>query len=149
MTVTEKTELCIIATLLALLTLLLNALNVEIKFSMVVLYSASLLFCQSLCRDLWYLYTKRNRLQTEVQPVVRQCMCVESTVGVFGVVVGILLFSSTFDITVTLSKIILLSIMCVILLGGFLIKDYVIEWNPWRLYKEKDHMNIVFSWNKK
>ena len=149
MTVTEKTELCIIATLLALLTLLLNALNVEIKFSMVVLYSASLLFCQSLCRDLWYLYTKRNRLQTEVQPVVRQCMCVESTVGVFGVVVGVLLFSSTFDITVTLSKIILLSLVCVILLGGFLIKDYVIEWNPWRLYKEKDHMNIVFSWNKK
>ena len=149
MTVTEKTELCIIATLLALLTLLFNALNVEIKFSVVVLYSASLLFCQSLCRDLWYLYTKRNRLQTEVQPVVRQCMCVESTVGVFGVVVGVLLFSSTFDITVTLSKIILLSLVCVILLGGFLIKDYVIEWNPWRLYKEKDHMNIVFSWNKK
>jgi len=38
--------------------------------------------------------------------------------------------------------------MSVVLLSGFLIKDYVIEWNPWKLSKEKDHMNIIFSLKK-
>ena len=148
MTVTEKVELCIIAILLVLAALLFNAPTVGVKFSMVIVYCASLLFGQSLLRDLWYLYAKRNRSLTKAKPVIRQCMCVESTVGVLGLVLGILLLSSTFDIEVMLSKIVLLSLMCLILLGGFLIKDYVVEWNPWRLYKEKDHMNIIFSWKK-
>lgn len=146
---TEKVELYLIALFIVLLVLLHSVSEFDIKFSIVVLYSASLLFCQSLFRDLWYLYAKRNRDRDKEQPIVRQCMCVESTVGVLGVLIGLLLFSSALDTNVTLSTPIFLSLASMVLIGGFLMKDYVLEWNPWRLYKEQDHMNIVFSWKKK
>ena len=148
MTVTEKVELFLIVLFLVLLIFVLNASEQATKLSIVVLYSASLLFCQSLLRDLWYLYAKRNLNKDVNQTITRQCMCVESTVGMLGVVIGLLLFSSAFDISVILNKVTLLSLASIILVGGFFIKDYVIEWNPWRLYKEKDHMNIIFSWKK-
>lgn len=75
-------------------------------------------------------------------------MCVESTVGMLGVIVGLLIFSSNIDFIVSLNKISFIIIMSTVLIIGFVLKDYVIEWSPWRIYKEKDHMNIVFAWNK-
>jgi len=148
MTAAEKNELLILTLLISLLALMVKIPEQSFKFSMVVLYCTSLLFCQSLVRDLWYLYAKRKHDKSAIKPIVRQCMCVESTVGVFGVVIGLLIFSSTIDFDVKLNQFFLLGLACAVLVSGFFIKDYVIEWNPWRLYKEKDHMNIIFSWTK-
>jgi len=145
---TETIELCLIALLLFSVLLFADFLSAPIKLSTVIFYSAGLLFCQSLCRDLWYLFVKRAVKSDFSEPIVRQCMCVESSVGVLIVMVGLLLLITNIDARVIFNIYILIFVMAVVLLSGFLIKDYVIEWNPWKISKEKDHMNIIFSLKK-
>ena len=41
------------------------------------------------------------------------------------------------------------SILAVTVLAiGFAIKDFVFEWRPFRIRREKDHVNLVFSWKR-
>jgi len=141
---TEKSELLLIV-LLLIGVLLVGA---ELRFSNVVLYAASLLLLQSLFRDLWYLFANRFKETSDSQVKEMQCMCVESTVGIVGVVIGLLLFFTQIDAYLTMSRILWLTLVGGVLIGGFFIKDYVFMWNPWRIYKDKDHLNIVFSWKK-
>ena len=147
MTLAEKIELVLVLLFLISLALLFKSPTIETKLSFVVLYCASLLFLQSLIRDVWYLFAQRKRADT--QAVARQCMCVESCIGLLILVVGVLLFSSTIDYVISISKVALLVLVSVILVSGYIAKDYVIEWRPWRIYKDIDHMNIIFSWKKK
>ena len=148
MSVVEKAELGLIFLFVIGLAFTMSIIAPETQFSVVILFSSSLFFCQSLFRDLWYLYAKRRRTKNSNQVETKQCMCVESMLGLFGVVLGLLLFISSFDIPITLAKGSVIAIAAAILIVGFLIKDYVFEWNPWRIYKEKDHMNIIVSWKK-
>ena len=62
--------------------------------------------------------------------------------------VGLLQLITNVDVKIVFNVYLLIFVMVVVLLSGFLIKDYVIEWNPWELSKEKDHMNIIFSLKK-
>ena len=32
--------------------------------------------------------------------------------------------------------------------SGFLLKDLVFEWFPWKLYRAKDHAHLRFTWRK-
>ena len=148
MSVVEKAELGLIFLFVIGLALTVSIIAPETRFSVVILFGSSLFFCQSLFRDLWYLYAKRRRTKDLNQVETKQCMCVESMLGLFGVILGLLLFISSFDIPITLAKGSVIAIAAAILIVGFLIKDYVFEWNPWRIYKEKDHMNIIVSWKK-
>ena len=148
MTKTEITELCLIAVLLFSAFLFAEVLSTSMKLSTAIFYSAGLLFFQSLCRDLWYLFVKRAVKKDISEPIVRQCMCVESSVGVLITVVGLLMLIANIDVRVIFNLYTMIFVMAVVLLSGFLIKDYVIEWNPWKLSKEKDHMNVIFSLKK-
>lgn len=145
---TEKSELLLIALLLIGVLLVEAVLPAKLRFSNVVLYAASLLLLQSLFRDLWYLFASRFKETSDSQVKEMQCMCVESTVGIVGVVIGLLLFFTQIDVYLTMSTILWLTLVGGVLIGGFFIKDYVFMWNPWRIYKDKDHLNIVFSWKK-
>ncbi len=148
MTHTEKIELILIVVVLTFVLLFSYRLPAQINLSTLVLSLASVLLLQGLIRDLWYLYSKRkvDSLDNPVKHV--QCMCLESTIGFSGILIGLLLLSSNIDGDVGISGVLWPCILAVVLTGGFLIKDLVIEWNPWRIYKEKDHINIVFSWKK-
>ena len=35
-----------------------------------------------------------------------------------------------------------------VMAAGFAIKNFVLEWNPFRIHREKDHVKIVFTWKK-
>ena len=148
MTKTEIAELCLIALLLFSVLLFADFLSASIELSTAIFYSAGLLLFQGLCRDLWYLFVKRTVRTDLSEPIVRQCMCVESSVGVLIFIVGLLLLITNIDVKIVFNVYLLIFVMSVVLLSGFLIKDYVIEWNPWKLSKEKDHMNIIFSLKK-
>jgi len=143
----EKVELVVIGLILLLTILLQRLLPFEIRVSSLMLFAASLLLIQSLCRDVGYLIAKRNKDRlAEVKHL--QCMCLESTVGIIGVIIGLLLFATHLGGYVLMNNTYWLILMAMVLITGFLIKDYVFEWNPWKIYKEKDHLNIVFSWKK-
>jgi hypothetical protein len=38
--------------------------------------------------------------------------------------------------------------MVVAMTCGFLLKDLVFEWSPWKIYREKDHAQVIFRWRK-
>ena len=74
------------------------------------------------------------------------CMGVESTIGVTGVVTGLAVLGSALDATLALGPEAMGAIAVVVLAIGFAIKDLVFELRPFRIRRDKDHLNIVFRW---
>ena len=35
-----------------------------------------------------------------------------------------------------------------VMILGFVMKDFVLEWSPFRLRRDKDHLNIVVAWKR-
>jgi len=73
-------------------------------------------------------------------------MCVESTVGVTGVVASLVILGSSVDSKLVVSHLFWSILAVVVLAIGFVIKDFVFEWRPLRIRRDKNHVNIVFSW---
>lgn len=146
MTNTEEIELALIPLLGLSLWLSAAALPNQISIGPLLLGMAAFLLLQSLIRDLWLLANQRGK-QPDLQRKIR-CMCAESTVGITGIIMGIVLLGAGIHFSVPMPNwcwsILVMAIMSI----GFVMKDYVIEWNPFRLYKDLDHINILFTWNQ-
>jgi hypothetical protein len=115
----------------------------SISVGRLTLYLSALVLAQSLVRDL-YLLSQKHKEGAEA--AAGQCMCIESTVGGVGIIAGALLIllatSASISMTATVWAIAILFTTLV----GFGVKDYVFGWNPWRIEKDRDHMNIIFKW---
>ena len=92
--------------------------------------------------------TVAEKVELTLIPVVGAavCMCVESTIGVTGVVTGLAVLGSALDATLALGPEAMGAIAVVVLAIGFAIKDLVFELRPFRIRRDKDHLNIVFRW---
>ena len=75
-------------------------------------------------------------------------MCVESALGMTGVVAGIGLVGFELTAPVSVSTAGLAAGVGAAMAAGFLIKDFVFEWSPWKIYREKDHAQVIFRWRK-
>lgn len=148
MTIIEKLETIIIIILGLFLLLMTKIFPVEIGIGQFLLYASALLLLQSLIRDLCILYKNRNMNKLKTQRMAR-CMCVESTIGALGVLIAVILLGIRLDLIITMNEWIWIIVIEAILILGFYIKDFVFEWMPWRLYKDNDHINIVFTWKSK
>ena len=143
---TEIGELIAIVMTLVCLALLSTYFPSLIKVSTLILTVAVTLLFQGLLRDLWYLWLKRSAKSQDIDAIYKRCMCLESVLGLSLVVVGLMALGIGINTTIVVAQNILIGVFAAVLIGGFLIKDYVVSWNPWRIYQEKDHMNIIFSW---
>jgi hypothetical protein len=109
-----------------------------------VLSMSAIFLVQTLLRDLWLLASQRFEKGRPAQPM--SAFCVESAVGIFAVVVGCGLLFIPLSTRVSLGNtgwsisIFLTMLLC------FVLRDYVFQWRPWRIYKEPDHVNIVVRW---
>lgn len=112
-----------------------------------LLNASSMLLAQSLIRDVWFIFNARSTKQL-VPKKIAQCMCLESTVGISGVLIGILLIGVKIDWLIVMTWWTWMILVGIILSIGFYIKDFVFEWRPWRVYRDKNHMNIIFAWKK-
>ena len=83
MTRPEIGELCLIPLVASGIVLFADALPERVSVGQLMLYAFGLLMLQSLLRDLWLLRAARARIRTEPK-CEAACMCLESTVGVFG-----------------------------------------------------------------
>jgi hypothetical protein len=145
MTTAEKIELALIPLFGAGLWLMTPGLPDKLGVGKLLLGTSALLLLQSLIRDLWLLTREKRAAQLNPRRKAR-CMCVESTVGATGVIVGMALLGSGIDRSVVMNDWIWSPLVMVVMGIGFLIKDYVVEWGPLRVRRDRDHMNIVFSW---
>jgi len=119
-------------------------LPAQVSVGMGLLSASVLLLAQGLIRDLW-LISRRN-VQTQNTSVHRaMCMCVESTVGVTGVVAGLIVLGGSIDAKIPISHVLVVSVTTAVLIVGFVVKNYVFEFRPFRIRRDQDHLNIVFS----
>jgi hypothetical protein len=147
MTKIEKIELVLIPVLGAVFWLMAPLLPDRVGVGKLFLWSSALLLLQSMIRDLWLL--ARHNRNREPGPVKKaRCMCVESTLGATGIVAGIIILGSGVDRLVTMNGWSWGLLVMLVTTTGLLIKDFVVEWGPLRFRRDKNHMNIVFTWNR-
>jgi hypothetical protein len=73
-------------------------------------------------------------------------MCLESTLGLSGVLIGVLLTVIGVNRPVPLSPEVWPVLIGGIMLFGFLIRDVVITWSPWGIRKHPAHGSILVVW---
>lgn len=147
MTNIEKIELLLIALTAVGIGSTSNYLPKSVGLGRLLLAISALLLLQSLIRDIWSLIQQKHVKKTETKTIMR-CMCVESTVGITGVVIGLMILGSGFDQPLALKDWVWSIAAVAVLLFGFLIKDYVMELKPFRLRKNKSHQHIIVKWGK-
>ena len=118
-----------------------------LKIGGLVTAASLLLLLQGFCRDVWLWLAARRATE---KPALHsaQCMCVESALGLTGILsaAGLTAFRSGPDLAVTPPE--LTAAVGVVLVAGFLLKDFVFEWSPWKIYRAKNHATLHFRWKK-
>jgi len=143
----EKVELLVILSFAAGVSLLSDRLPSQIETGYLVLSLGLVFLFQTLLRDLWLMWKQREISRASMPGAA--CMCLESSVGFIPVIVaGVLLFSGLSQ-PVAFSGLAWGLGVTIIMLFGFLLKDYVIELNPLRIRKDPDHINMRFVWRRK
>jgi len=145
MTQTERTvELTLIAMCTGLTWLAGDLLAGVSDTGRVALTCAGVLLAQSLIRDFWFVWSKRGHKPTQAKHA--RCMCVESTLGMLGIVVGAVVLLAGFTTSLQTSALFWATAVGLTLVLGYFIKDYVLTWFPVRFKKDPDHMNIIVKW---
>lgn len=86
---------------------------------------------------------RRKAATTNQHQEEAQCLCLESTIGLGGVLAGILLTVTMADARVSLSPATWPAMALVIWLSGTAIKDLVFQWHPVAIRRIVDHGSIV------
>jgi hypothetical protein len=110
----------------------------------ITLSLSALLLLHSLIRDVAILL--RRRAAADGPRREAQCVCLESTLGLTGVVAGAMLAGLAGSAHVTIGRWEFSLALTATLALGFAVKDLVVSWNPLGLRREKDHLNLIVRW---
>jgi len=146
MTRREKVELLMIALAIAASVLFRAHLPHRMATGDLVLCASVLLLIQGLLRDLWIKYAPRTDGELSPQPVPKRiiCVCMESTVGVVGVIGGLTLIGAGISNTVVLESWFWTILVAGVTIFGFLIKDLILDWKTKSIRREKNHQSVIF-----
>ena len=75
-------------------------------------------------------------------------MCVESALGLTGITAAVGLTAFSFGPLFPLTRLGQTGGTAAVLVVGFLLKDFVFEWSPWKIYREKNHATLHFRWRQ-
>ena len=119
-----------------------------INIANLVLWSAALLLLQSLVRDLSILW-QRKRIDQKIETHSREaaCFCAESTIGIIGILIGCILLFARIGGTASMTTLTWFILVVAVLSIGYFLKSYVLQWNPWKIVKDPDHLNIIVKWS--
>ena len=141
----EKIELGLIALATGVLAGISGRLPSSMELGSLLAVAAVALLGQGLVRDVWLLMRQRKVGGTAHQEDA-SCMCVESTVGLGGVVAGVVLTAIGVTVVVALPAWVWSVAGALVWLAGFAMKDLVIQWSPWGLRRVKNHGSILVRW---
>lgn len=140
----EKFELLLILIAGLVVFLVAPYLPHEMTIGGLLLMASALLLLQSLIRDVSLLRLAKDSMKSSEKRTMR-CMCLESTFGMTGILIGIGILSSGFNPLISLGQWDWEIVSLATLLIGFLIKDFILLTQPLRIVRDKDHLNIVFT----
>jgi hypothetical protein len=115
----------------------------------IILGASALLLAQSLVRDVAILFRSRHSASKNEPRKEAQCFCLESTIGMTGVIAGLALIGLGSSHQIAMSHWEFLIAIAGTMALGFLIKDLVISWKPFSVRREKDHLNLIVRWKSK
>jgi len=141
----EKTELCIIPSCILLAWLALPRVGLQVALGEIIAGFSLVILLQGLVRDLWLLRQARRQANAAPTRAVR-CMCVESALGITGVLGGFGLAGLGLSQPVFVNGLELARCLGAALVTGFLLKDFVFEWLPFRIYREANHAQVIVRW---
>jgi hypothetical protein len=148
MTRAEWIELMVILVVSAASWLMWSYFSSPMPLWQVVIGFSVLLLAQSLLRDLTILFRRRHAV-TDESLKEAQCFCLESTLGITGIVAAIALVGVSSSMRIVFQRWEFILAIAGTLVLDFLIKDLVISWNPWAIRCEKDHLNLIVRWKRK
>ena len=143
----ESVELCLILIVSLTVWMVESSLPDTMPLGRLLLAGSAALLLQSLLRDLSIL-ARNTGTHDDAKASPARCMCIESAVGAVGIVVGAGIVSAGVGLSVSMSGGAWTLLIAGVLVAGLLIKDFVFEWSPWRVRRDKDHMNIIFTLRK-
>lgn len=138
----KKYELGLIALVLGG-TYFIHPWPVQLGTGRFVLILAVLFLGQTLARDLYLYFKLKSRETGLLKGKESQCFCVESGIGICAVIWGLILFLGSFGGSLKLDPWQWTMTIVVLMVLNYFLKDFVFSWNPWRIYRDPDHLNIV------
>ena len=143
----EWVELALIPTAAAGSIAAASRLPAALPLGEVLLVGAALLLGQGLVRDLYLKFGARTGQSCQLDPQTGRALsvCMESTLGTLGIVIGGALLLSGTGASIACGGAFWPAFIVAIGLGGFLMKDVVIDLRARRLRLEKDHRNVLFG----
>ena len=150
MTKREQYEIFLIITFVFAASIFSLYLPDQIRLGRIVLYCASLLLFQGLLRDLsMYFFNPKKIAKSQQTTVTAQCLCLESGIGIIGIMTGLLLFFYMNDSVVFIAPWLWIGLLTSILIAGYLMKDWVFYWQTFEFKREQNHANIIFTFKTK
>ena len=143
----ERVEMTLVLLFRIIICFAAHLLPKQLDTANIIFFVSALMLFQSLIRDLFIL-ARSKKIALAIPFKKARCMCLESTVGISGILIGVGFIFSGFNQTILLSTWQWWAISMAVMISSFLLKDFVIESNPWRIIRDKDHMNILFTWQK-
>lgn len=107
----------------------------------IIIFSAGVMFIQSLIRDLWIKLGVKNDIPEEN---IGRCMCLESTLGTVVLALGIFFSIFGASIMVSIKPLFWPILVLALLIFDFLIKDFIVEWTKFRIRRVPNHATIRF-----
>lgn len=147
LTLLEKVELAAIPVAITLSWIAPVPAGASLRLGSLLTTASLLLLLQGFCRDVW-LWVATRRAAVKPEPHYARCMCVESAVGMTGILAAAGLTAFSFGPEIHLRQPWLTVGVAGVLIAGFLLKDFVFEWSPWRIYREKNHATLHFRWKR-
>ena len=146
MNLREKTELILVPVAGVLCWLAAPLLPQEVGFGALVIIGSGIILLQSLIRDLCILaYQKKSSEDNRTRQA--RCICLESLVGLMGIVIGIAFMMAGVPGPVEMTATCWSLVVMAALITGFMIRDFVLELKPFRLYRDRNHLNIIIKWD--
>ncbi|MFA6960015.1 MAG: hypothetical protein WC205_04595 [Opitutaceae bacterium] len=145
----EKIELILVAVATGAVAVFRDRLPSSLELGSLLAVAALALLGQGLVRDLWLLRKQRRARAAggaEEPHEEARCMCMESTVGLSGVLAGVVLTAVGVAWPVMISPWVWPVAAAFVWGAGFAMKDLVIQWGPWKLRRVKDHGSIWVRW---
>lgn len=141
----DKVELALIPPAVAVVWLGGSALPARLGTGPLLVIACLAWLVQGGLRDIWLLC----RMKTQPAPAAPRrlaCMCLESSAGMTGIVVGLGLALSGLGGEIALGPGRWALLAAGVFATGFLLKDFVIAWRPLGLRRDPEHHSIVFTW---
>ncbi|WOO40838.1 hypothetical protein [Rubellicoccus peritrichatus] len=140
----EKVELLLIPCVVALVYGANSVLPGSLQLGWACALAALILLFQGFIRDLYLLYLQKTMEKNNPKRRMK-CMCLESTLGMLGILAGIILALFLPDVEFPINRWGWTGFVSSMMLFGFLGKDLVVFWKPFAIRRDPDHANIIFS----